>query len=77
MIRTTAMVLLFMLLIVIPVSFVRAKSTGGENANGLSPPEKKEQSTEQQEKKSTVWPQPFQPSEEVGADSQVSFPTDI
>ena len=24
-----------------------------------------------------VWPKPFKPSEEIGADSQVSFPTDI
>ena len=24
-----------------------------------------------------VWPPPFNPSEEIGADSQVSFPTDI
>ncbi len=23
------------------------------------------------------WPRPFQPSEQVGADSQISFPTDI
>ena len=24
-----------------------------------------------------VWPKPFKPSEEIGADSQISFPTDI
>ncbi len=24
-----------------------------------------------------VWPKPFEPSEEIGADSQISFPTDI
>ena len=24
-----------------------------------------------------VWPPPFQPSEDIGADSPVSFPTDI
>ncbi|MEJ2136573.1 MAG: hypothetical protein P8X86_15190 [Desulfofustis sp.] len=24
-----------------------------------------------------VWPPPFKPSEEIGADSQISFPTDI
>ena len=23
------------------------------------------------------WPRPFKPSEEIGADSQISFPTDI
>ncbi len=25
----------------------------------------------------TIWPRPFQPSQEIGADSQISFPTDI
>lgn len=24
-----------------------------------------------------IWPKPFKPSEEIGADSQISFPTDI
>jgi hypothetical protein len=24
-----------------------------------------------------TWPRPFQPTEQVGADSQISFPTDI
>jgi len=38
---------------------------------------KKEPATEQQQKGSASWPQPFHPSKEVGADSQVSFPTDI
>jgi hypothetical protein len=27
--------------------------------------------------KAPGWPLPFQPSEQVGADSQISFPTDI
>ena len=25
----------------------------------------------------TIWPRPFKPSQEIGADSQISFPTDI
>jgi len=38
---------------------------------------KKEPVTGTQQKGAVSWPQPFHPSKEVGADSQVSFPTDI
>lgn len=39
---------------------------------------KQEQHPESQPKKNPPsWPIPFQPSKEIGADSQVSFPTDI
>jgi hypothetical protein len=38
---------------------------------------KKEPVTGTQQKGVASWPQPFHPSKEVGADSQVSFPTDI
>lgn len=31
----------------------------------------------QDEPAPTIWPRPFQPSQEIGADSQISFPTDI
>jgi hypothetical protein len=30
-----------------------------------------------EEPEQTRWPLPFNPSQEIGADSQVSFPTDI
>lgn len=77
MIRTVAMAVILMLLAVIPVSFGRDQKDGGENVNGSVVAGKNEQSTESQQTKPAVWPQPFQPSEEVGADSEVSFPTDI
>jgi len=35
------------------------------------------QSEENNAQQSTTWPYPFTPSQEVGADSQVAFPTDI
>jgi hypothetical protein len=36
-----------------------------------------EQKTETQPKKDQPWPRPFVPSEQIGADSVVSFPADI
>ncbi len=77
MIRKSAMVLLLLFHAVTPVSFAQDQRDGGENVNGPAVQEEKEQATAPQQAKPTVWPQPFQPSEEVGADSQVSFPTDI
>ena len=77
MIRISAMVLLLLFPAVTPVSFARDQRDGGENVNGPAVQEKKERAPAPQQAKPTVWPQPFQPSEEVGADSEVSFPTDI
>lgn len=77
MIRTVVMAVIPILLAVIPVSFGREQRDGGENINRQVVAEKKEQLIESQQVKPAVWPQPFQPSEEVGADSEVSFPTDI
>ncbi|MBW2682199.1 MAG: hypothetical protein JRC69_01370 [Deltaproteobacteria bacterium] len=77
MIRVSAMVLLLLFPAVTPVSFAQDQRDGGENVNGPVVQEKKEQATAPQQAKPTVWPQPFQPSVEVGADSEVSFPTDI
>ena len=36
-----------------------------------------EQETKKQLKKDPEWPRPFIPSEQIGADSVVSFPADI
>ena len=77
MIRKVVMVLILMLLATIPASFARDQETIENHTKSLSGSEKREQSAKQQRSKPTVWPQPFKPSEEVGADSQVSFPTDI
>ncbi len=75
--RTVAMALILMLLTAIPVCFGQDLRDGGGNVKGSPGSEKKVQPTEPQQTKPMVWPQPFQPSEEVGADSEVSFPTDI
>lgn len=37
----------------------------------------KESTSGEKEPAPVIWPQPFKPSEEIGADSQISFPTDI
>ncbi len=42
---------------------------GGEATREPAPP--------QSPAETVVWPPPFKPSEEIGADSQISFPTDI
>ncbi|MBW2658318.1 MAG: hypothetical protein JRC87_01770 [Deltaproteobacteria bacterium] len=49
----------------------------GFSAEKRSGVEKKEPASGKQQKGTLNWPAPFQPSEEVGADSEVSFPTDI
>ena len=77
MIRTVVMVLILMLPAVTPPSFAGDQETMETHIKSLSGSEKGEQPAKPQRSKPTVWPQPFKPSEEVGADSQVSFPTDI
>ena len=37
----------------------------------------REPGPQQSPAETVVWPKPFEPSEEIGADSQISFPTDI
>lgn len=37
----------------------------------------KETPKKQDQSETTIWPKSFQPSQEIGADSQISFPTDI
>jgi hypothetical protein len=74
MIRTTIIILLFSLL-----HTAAAEDTiPGQNSAGDA---EKSRPTEGQEEQSrqppSPWPQPFTPSQEVGADSQVAFPTDI
>ena len=66
MIRKVAMVLITAVVI----------SSLGFSAENRSD-EKKKEPAGQQQKGTVNWPAPFQPSEKVGADSQVSFPTDI
>lgn len=37
----------------------------------------REAAQQQSPAETVAWPPPFKPSEEIGADSQISFPTDI
>lgn len=48
------------------------KSTAGTEKS--KPAEKQD---DQHQQKPVTWPPPFTPSQNVGADSQVAFPTDI
>lgn len=41
------------------------------------PEQRKEPAQEEKGSDSVVWPLPFKPSQEIGADSMISFPTDI
>ena len=55
---------------------INAETNGVINAetNGVTTPET---TAPESSAEDVVWPPPFNPSEEIGADSQVSFPTDI
>ena len=64
---------IFFLLLGIP-SISHANDTAPQNQQDSKTISQSEENTEQQ---STTWPYPFTPSQEVGADSQVAFPTDI
>lgn len=41
------------------------------------PDDKSQPAEKQDQQKPITWPSPFTPSQNVGADSQVAFPTDI
>ena len=46
-----------------------------ETVEKIQPPEKPAEETKKPGERE--WPPPFEPSENVGADSEISFPTDI
>ena len=59
---------------------------GSISAQDSPPPDKEKQEGPAQEEKNVdtttqpaaeIWPESFNPSEQIGADSQISFPTDI
>ena len=74
MIRLAIPALLFLMLSVPCISSADETIPSQQSDN-----RQEQQTTEQAEmpKNETTWPHPFVPSEEVGADSQVAFPTDI
>ena len=70
--------LLVLILLFSALQSAVAEETSTQNSSGsdeTSPPvEAREDIAEQ---KPATWPRPFSPSQSVGADSQVAFPTDI
>jgi hypothetical protein len=73
----------FLLFILLFTAMVQAATTPEVETGSVSQPEKDrpvphvEQKTGKQHKQDQQWPQPFVPSEQIGADSVVSFPADI
>ncbi len=74
MIRTLIIILLLSLLRTAAAEDTMPKQDSGGNDIQNRPVEKQE---EQPGQSPSSWPLPFTPSQEVGADSQVAFPTDI
>ena len=74
MIRLMRLAMLFLICSVPTISSADETSPPQQSTN-----RQEEQTTEHAEiqKNETTWPHPFVPSQEVGADSQVAFPTDI
>ena len=52
-------------------------SDGLAEEDKVQPPAQGQVESAESEMPPAVWPSPFQPSEEIGADSHISFPTDI
>ncbi len=65
--------IIFLLLLGTP-SILHADDAASPNEQETRPIDQPEENKAQQ---STTWPYPFTPSQDVGADSQVAFPTDI
>lgn len=64
-----------LLVLILSISSAQAQEQGDTREDEVrsNPPRKETDSG----RKPAAWPQPFQPSQEIGADSQISFPTDI
>lgn len=70
-----SIVLLFLLFISIPPVWAQDSSGNADPKTEIPPRE--ESSSGDSATPPVPWPKPFKPSEEIGADSQISFPTDI
>ena len=67
-----------LILLAVSSSVVRAQEDPAPTAQTVTTSETPAETTaEESSAEDIVWPPPFNPSEEIGADSQVSFPTDI
>ena len=61
-----------------PPTPLEAPAESNVEINAVTTPENTSETTApERSAEDAVWPPPFNPSEEIGADSQVSFPTDI
>ncbi len=67
--------ILLVLLMHIPLATAGESSSPADPQTDLEPRE--ETRSEDSVAPPVSWPKPFKPSEEIGADSQISFPTDI
>ncbi len=68
------------LVVVLTCTFAHAQNhdvINKENKEKTKKTAQKQASETQQQHQPHIWPKPFQPSKEIGADSQISFPTDI
>ena len=72
--KCSCIILLILLLSSVPLMAEEGSGpTDQSPQNGQVSPRVEPQTPEE----AVVWPPPFKPSEEIGADSQISFPTDI
>jgi len=67
---------LLIFLVLSPFVWAQNQTKPGESKTADSASQKQTQENQDQSRP-TIWPKSFQPSEEIGADSQISFPTDI
>lgn len=74
----TRFLLVTLILLALTSGAVRAQEDPTPTAQTPTTSETPAETTaEESSAEDVVWPPPFNPSEEIGADSQVSFPTDI
>ncbi len=66
----------FILLLSVQTAAAQDSQNSADPQQDRSAPQKESVSRET-EPAPAVWPKPFTPSEEIGADSQISLPTDI
>lgn len=70
--------IIIILLLSLPHTAAAEDTMPGQNSAGDAEKSRPiEEQEEQSRQNPSPWPQPFTPSQEVGADSQVAFPTDI
>jgi len=69
-------ILLILILLCFPL-LVKAQDTKDNTVSAEDKQPQQASPVEESVPPSVPWPKPFKPSEKIGADSQISFPTDI